>query len=593
MINFFLVQFPMPFSQVTRPWKLPLLITLLLLGVSLADAATLPGLPAQPPGPGTLLREQERRQVPEQPQAPVAPPAVQEPEPPLSTQASGPRFHVTAFHITRITAFPEAELVGLLKSYIDKELSVADLNDAADVITRYYRAHGYFVAAAYIPAQEIQDGIVEISVLEGKLDKVKVDPEPESRINPAVVEDILSNAIDEDGLLREEQVERGLLLLNDLPGINARATLTPGQSMGTSLLLAQVSERPLFSGYASLDNYGQRYSGVPEVGGGANLNDPTGAGDILSARVVHASRNDYGWLTYIRPVGSSGLKLGAALSGTRFSLCCEFSPLDVKGFAEVATVNASYPLLRTRDTSLYGSVAFDAKRLYAEQTTGTINDTRIRMVTFGLMGNHSDQWGGGGNNTYSLNFSLGDLHFKDDGSKKNDSLTRQSKGNFTKTAFTLNRLQTLTDAFSLYGALSGQVANSNLAGSEKFVLGGPTGVRAYPQGEAIGDEGMLLNLELRYKVLGGLTLSAFYDHGEIRQHQNTWSNWRSASEPPNQYGLNGAGMGLTWWSPAGTFYAQGAVAQVIGSNPGSNADGDNADGRQTRTRFWFQIVKYF
>ena len=83
----------------------------------------------------------------------------------------------------------------------------------------------------------------------------------------------------------------------------------------------------------------------------------------------------------------------------------------------------------------------------------------------------------------------------------NDALTAGAAGTYSKVNYSASRLQRLNDAWSLYANFAGQSANKNLDSSEKFALGG-MGVRAYPQGEASGDAGSLLNLEVRYNLPG-------------------------------------------------------------------------------------------
>jgi hemolysin activation/secretion protein len=86
-------------------------------------------------------------------------------------------------------------------------------------------------------------------------------------------------------------------------------------------------------------------------------------------------------------------------------------------------------------------------------------------------------------------------------------------------AYALSRLQRLTNADTLSLAVSGQVANKNLDSSEKFSLGGATGVRTYPQGEADGNEGYLASVELRHNLNDALQAILFYDTGAIRINQ--------------------------------------------------------------------------
>ena len=102
----------------------------------------------------------------------------------------------------------------------------------------------------------------------------------------------------------------------------------------------------------------------------------------------------------------------------------------------------------------------------------------------------------------------------------------------------ISRQQGLTGKLSLSAQLRGQWANKNLDSSEKFSLGGASGVRAYPSGEAYGDSGWLGSVELRYAVLPQMAASMFYDAGAVRVNAKPYlltSNERS---------LSGVGIGL-------------------------------------------------
>jgi len=90
------------------------------------------------------------------------------------------------------------------------------------------------------------------------------------------------------------------------------------------------------------------------------------------------------------------------------------------------------------------------------------------------------------------------------------------KENFLRWNADVMRLQNLGGRWTAYGRLSTQNASKNLNSAEKFLLGGPTGVRGYPTGEASGDEGWLTQLEVRYAFDEATTPYAFYDHGRVK-----------------------------------------------------------------------------
>ena len=547
-----------------------------------------------PPDAGRIQQDFERGRVPPAPPRTPAEPLIEQPPKPALRAPDNVRFPVKGFRITRNTAFREDELLPLLKDFVGKDLSLEDLQRAADVITRHYRDRGYFIARAYIPAQDIRDGIVEITVLEGALDRVSVKPIGETRLREQVVDSVLRKALPSDGLIRQDDLERGLLLLNDLPGIDVRSVLQPGATLGTTNLTAQLSEGPLVSGNVDFDNYGNKFSGSNRLGMTANVNDPSGYGDLANIRVQTSGDATYARAGYAIPVGSSGLKAGASYTATTYELCCEFAPLGARGDAQTVSVSGLYPVQRSRNANFYITATYDVRRYFNATIASTTSDKRAKVGTLAGSGDFRDAVGGGALNNYSVGASFGrlnlDAHPPD---RELDDATARTNGSYSKAAYGLARQQRLGDSFGLYGSLNGQFASKNLDSSEKFMLGGPFGVRAYPTGEAVGDDGLLANLELRYGLLPGLQLAAFLDYGHIRLHRYEWEGWQGANPTiKNRYDLSGYGLGLSWNAP-GSFSARASVAQRIGENPGRDVNGNDSDGTKDRTRFWLQAVMFF
>jgi hemolysin activation/secretion protein len=113
-------------------------------------------------------------------------------------------------------------------------------------------------------------------------------------------------------------------------------------------------------------------------------------------------------------------------------------------------------------------------------------------------------------------------------------------------------------------------------------LGGMYGVRAYPEGEAYGDEGYVLNLEARLQLHkyseqfpGQIQLIGFIDAGSVSAH----------GEAGTRRTLNGAGIGLNW-SDANNFMLRAYYAFKLGDEKATSAPDESG-------RFWIQGVKYF
>ena len=116
----------------------------------------------------------------------------------------------------------------------------------------------------------------------------------------------------------------------------------------------------------------------------------------------------------------------------------------------------------------------------------------------------------------------------------------QTNGRYSRIAYSASRLQRVTDSTLIQLQLAGQQASKNLDSSEKFALGGANAIRAYPQGEASGDEGLRATLELRQTLSANLQGIAFYDWGSIKVNKNPFG----AAAASNNRSLGGAGVGL-------------------------------------------------
>jgi len=446
------------------------------------------------------------------------------------------RIAVSAIRVSGSSAFTSAELEALVANLIGGEHTLAELYQGAARITAYYRERGYVIARAYLPAQDIQGGVVVIAVVEGRIGEQRINNQ--SRLSDERASGYLSG-IKRGDALHAAPVERALLLLNDTPGVGgARATLQPGASVGTSDLVVEIDPSAPYVARVELDNFGNRYTGEHRLGAALALNSPLKMGDQFTVRALASDQDlSYARIAYQIPVGSSGLRLGAAYFDTRYRLGKEFAALQAYGTATSGSLFAVYPFIRSQTGNLSATLTLEDKKL-GDRTDApvTVVDKHIQLASLGLAGNYQDALGGAGMTSFDLSLVAGRLGM-DAGSLAADALTARSNGGYTRLAYNFNRLQRLTDNVSLSISLSGQQAGKNLNSSEKFFLGGANGVRAYPQGEGNGDQGWLATLELRHLFLPNLQGAVFYDAGSVRINHNPFV----AGE--NTRNISGAGVG--------------------------------------------------
>ena len=501
-----------------------------------------PPLPTAPDA-GQILRNLQSPLAPNPGQLQALPPQSQQ-TPAATTADNQTKVLIKSIRLSGNQDIPTATLEALVSALIGQPQSLAQLNNAARRITNYYRAQGYAVARAYLPAQDITDGQVTISIIEGRIDSYRI--RNQSRLTDATTAAYLAQ-IKSGSTIKSDQIDRSLLLLQDTPGVGgSRATLQPGASVGTSELLIEVDPAQAITASASLDNHGSRYTGEVRASANAALASPLQLGDQLALSLL-SSGSDGSALSFARiayqvPLGSDGLKAGAAYFDTRYRLGQEFTALDATGQASSTSVFAAYPFIRSQQANLSGTVAYEQKRLSDRiNSTATSTDKRVKLTSIAMAGNLQDSLAGGGITSADISLALGQLNINSPAALALDAAA-QTNGRYSRIAYSASRLQRLSDSTLVQFQLTGQQASKNLDSSEKFALGGANAIRAYPQGEASGDEGLRATLELRQTLSAHLQGIAFYDWGSIKTNKNPFGV--AAASSSNNRSLGGAGFGL-------------------------------------------------
>ncbi|HUH59749.1 MAG TPA: ShlB/FhaC/HecB family hemolysin secretion/activation protein [Candidimonas sp.] len=536
-----------------------------------------------PPNAGSLNQQIERDQAPLSPGKAAPDIRIERDAAPAVPTADDHKIFVRSLQTTGAHAFAEAALLEATGFSTSRELTLSELRGMASKIARYYHSHGYLLAKAYLPAQEIKDGVVTIAVLEGHYGKVTL--RNSTNLSDDLADGLLSNLKSGNAVLIAP-LETSLLLLSDVPGVNVKSTLVPGASVGASDLIVDVTPGQLVTGNVDVDNGGNRYTGANRMGATVNINDLTGHGDVATLRALTSGSG----LNYARAsyqVQIDRAKVGVAYASMRYRLGEEFESLQANGTAQIASIYGSVPLIRSRSNNLYAVVNFDAKTFQDKvDSSVTRANKKARVMMASLTGDHRDDFGGGGLSAYAFTWTTGKIGIKGAAALATDAATVRSNGHYNKFGFNAMRLQRVTDTLSLYAAMNGQLASKNLDTSEKMGLGGANGVRAYPEGEAYGDQGYVFNLEARAllprfseRQSGQMHLVGFVDTGRVKLNKNPWA------VEQNRRTLSGVGIGLNWVDN-NNFVVKAYYARKLGNATATSAPDKSG-------RFWLQATKYF
>jgi hemolysin activation/secretion protein len=507
--------------------------------------------------------------------------ALPEPQMALQTQAS---FVLKGVQFVGATGVPDSELQAAVADRIGTSVTFADLEQLAARAAAVYQQRGFSLVQAFVPVQEVVDGVVKITISEGVLGNLNIDVAEGAPVSQERVARTL--AVLEPGKpLNGMKYERAMLLLSDLPGIKPQSAIGAGAIAGTTDLTVQVTERDRLQYGLEVDNYGTRDSGRHRITGSLRWASPFERGDNFDLRVMLAEgmHTAFGRVSYETPVGYRGLRIGGGLARVQYELGGPFAPLEPTGVGNVADLAFSYPIIRQRSTNLFVRGVVDNKDLTDRfEAVGFETRKRIRGIGLGLSFEKRDQLLGGGYTSANGLLYRGNLDIKDATSEAFDNppFGYDTEGGFGKFTLQLARLQHLAPRFSLFFGAGMQRASKNLDAYEKLSLGGPKAVRAYATGEVLVDDGWLATMELRHAATPEATVFAFYDaaRGDFFHDPRPFDIFTSRS-------LRGYGLGLNWGKP-------GKVT-VNFSIAWRDTDPGVTDGGDRNPRLFWSIQKAF
>jgi hemolysin activation/secretion protein len=442
--------------------------------------------------PGQFEREFQREPEPRAPPEPIVPAGADERAPPGADQV---RFVLTAVQVDGVTVYPPAEIRAAYADLLGTEITLARVYELAAALTRKYRNDGFVLSQVVVPEQAIRAGSVRLQAIEGYVANVRIQGEV---LGPRADLDAYTDRIRRSRPLRAADLERYLLLVNDLAGVTARATLAPAAEPGASDLTIDVSQRRA-RGTVGLTNRGSKSLGPWRLDASGDVYSLFGAFDRTSVRVIQTvfDSNELTFLngTYERPLGTDGLK--AIVTGNYV----DSTPGPPQNFnlptnSVSATATLLYPIRRARIGNLSVRGTFSYFNGETDFEDVQLSEDRIRAVRAGLAWDAIDAWRGVNLADVEISQGLKGLG----ASPYGDPLASRAGGrpDFTKATLYAARLQSLAPRWSVLAAVNAQYAFNELLAPEEFAYGGEQFGRAYDAAELLGDSGIAFKIDLRY-----------------------------------------------------------------------------------------------
>ena len=534
-----------------------------MLVAQLVNPPSVPNLPVAPnpnppvlPDPSQLSPDPNRDRLIQPAPTPTPPVPGQSPIlPPTPTTlpetapgAPSPQLNVTRVEVTGSTILGAKELNPITQPLENRKVTLEELRQAADAITQLYLDRGYITSRAILADQTVTNGVVQIRVVEGSLERI--DIEGTQRLNPNYVRSRIQLGT-KPPLSRDNLEDQLRLLKADPLFTNVEASLRPGTQLGQSILVVRVTEAKAIDGLLQTDNFSPPSVGSVRLGGAISYRNLTGIGDQLSASYFGTTRggSDAFDFNYIAPINAMNGTVQFRIAPSKNRIVdSEFSAFGIRGKTTLYELSYRQPLIRTPREELALSVGFAIQDgqtfLFEDQGfpfgigPDANGNSKTRVLKFGQDYVKRDPLGAWAFRS-QFNLGLGLLNATENGSPIPD-------GRFFSWQGQAQRVQRLGNSNLAIAQLDVQLTPDSLLPSQQFVIGGGQSLRGYRQNARSGDNGFRFSLEDRITLVrdeAGLPtfqLAPFFDAGKI------WNKSDNPNPLPSQTFLAAIGLGLLW-----------------------------------------------
>jgi len=267
------------------------------------------------------------------------------------------------------------KLVWLVREQRSKRgVTLGQIELVADRITSFYRERGFILAKAYIPEQEVRDGVVTLTLLLGALGEVVVSA------NKIYKSEIIGDVFSNDLALpvTDKMVEENIYLINDYPGLSVQGFFEPGSQVGDTKLNLTVKQEDRYNANVRYDNHGSDETGDQRIYADVLINNLAGQADMLHVAALNSFSPDnttYWQLQYSLNLFHPRWRLGLDRTQNQFSIAENdddiLTQLDVKGTTLQTDISLTYKLKRSRVENYH--IEYKRENISSDLSIGDIN----------------------------------------------------------------------------------------------------------------------------------------------------------------------------------------------------------------------------
>lgn len=488
------------------------------------------------------------------------------------------KFDVLEYDVEGNSVLSDIEIERAVTPFLGEQKTLRDVDGAREALEKTYHEAGYLTAVVSIPEQKVDEGNVRLSVVEGRIDRLRIkgaEYHPSSDIRRQLPE------LAQGGVPYFPKVQRDLDALNRSADLKATPVLKAGRTPGTVDIDLEVEDQLPLHGNIELNdrqtpgthplrlNAAVRYDNLWAAGHSVGLTAQTAPQATEQLKVLAGN--------YVLPVGDAGnaLALYAVHSESNVP-----GPTSVLNNSDIGGLRLVLPLPPADSYSHSANLGFDYKNIHpVKAVVGSSASTTLQpAITYvPLVAAYSGGWmHSGGSTAVDGTLTLGLRGLFGNRESEFDAKRPGASAQYAVLRTGLSHSRTIGH-WTLSGRLDAQGASGLLLPNEQYAAGGSDTVRGYLESEQTADRAARVSLEVRTPSLrlgdeesSPLRLAGvgFYDAARLSVLQ--YDPTRSTMLAPLRYTLRGAGVGLRLSGPRGVSLNLDVARALSDGGAGSN-----------------------
>nr|WP_309598691.1 ShlB/FhaC/HecB family hemolysin secretion/activation protein [Yersinia intermedia] len=445
----------------------------------------------------------------------ITPKLMMPPSPSLSQPQ--PCFVISRIAYLDSTLLSSAVQQHLNSPYIGQCLSLIKINKLLADISNYYIERGYITSRAFLTEQDLAEGVLNIRILEGKLEDIQFNHHNASML-------MMAFPHLKGEMLNLRDIEQGMEQINRLRTRQVQIEILPGSKPGYSIV--NLTSQPKFPLTFALgnDNSGQKSTGVSQLNASVNADNLLGFADQWFVAGSHSSE-------FSNSHNARSLQAGVSVPFGYWNIDYSYAWSDYlnvipdrnyswRSTGDSRIHRGTLSRVVFRNANMKTALSFGITHRVSQNYLDAVRlQSSSRNLSSGIIGISHSQKLFGGLATFNPTFSRGTPWF----GAENDDLKNGDvpQAEFNKWALSASYYHPLNDSVSYLTSLYGQHSNDRLYGSEQLTLGGESSVRGFKEQYLSGNNGGYWRNEVSWQalqlpLLGNLSLIAALDGGWLK-----------------------------------------------------------------------------